>query len=875
MKKIIQKLFLFFFLIVILTFLLFQTSFGKEKIRKWIEKKMEGSLVIGKIEGIFPFWLHMHDVQYQNETIKLNSTTIELLFSPISLLFGKISVLKLYVDQMNLDTSKNIAPTSLNQPCILLPITFQSIEIPSLNLNEFKNISLKGRGEISKNIALYFTAHYQGGFFQFRIERKSQEKMIEIDGRFKKNREINIYLSGAYEANKKILTGKISGNMYAWQVKTYLCLSESDLNLTNTIIEKDDLLISGSLSFNLNTHFFEGDGFFLEQAYSTKGVMNWNRGEVSLSDFFLEYFGNTLHSDLAYSSNTNTLTGALALDLKNSFQDSIQGVVSGNLSIKPEEKLFTILGRDITWKDLTFSEMHLDAKVREEQLSFSLHLKDFIMLDPAYEVFPTTHLNLNGEATKKQLTLQGEVLGLGSEPFTLLADLPIHFSLIPFDITINPNHPFSISLKGKGSIDPILAFLENGSLMAHGDIDMNLALHGHWNEPQIKGTLLYENGRIESLATGAIFENIRMEAVGENHLLKIQSMTASDSEQGKLVGSGQIEWNPEKNFPFKWIIQLDKFHLLTVDLLTMSANADLSLSGNVKEMSIQGTANIVEGELTIPNKMPLHIPTLEVTYINLLPTAKPEIETSPPIIPISLDLQIQIPKRFYINGRGLNSEWSGHIHIHGLQDALEYLGEIKLLQGRFSLIGKTFDLVEGKILIHGLDPKNILVDLKGDLDLSTITASINVSGNLDATHLVFTSNPPMDTNQILSQILFNQGINELTPFQACRLASILVQLSGKYAGPTIWNNIKAGLGIDVFDITNCDLNSADLTFQFGKYISQGTFVGVSKSLSGDFDSVLIQTRLYHDFYLQANYGGSLNSLTPSGGKIIFKWYKSY
>ena len=83
------------------------------------------------------------------------------------------------------------------------------------------------------------------------------------------------------------------------------------------------------------------------------------------------------------------------------------------------------------------------------------------------------------------------------------------------------------------------------------------------------------------------------------------------------------------------------------------------------------------------------------------------------------------------------------------------------------------------------------------------------------------------------------------------------------------------MGIDVFDITHCDIDSMDFTFQVGKYISQGTYVGISKSISGEFVSVEIQTRLYQDFFLQANYGGSLNGLTPNGGKIILKWYKTY
>jgi len=239
------------------------------------------------------------------------------------------------------------------------------------------------------------------------------------------------------------------------------------------------------------------------------------------------------------------------------------------------------------------------------------------------------------------------------------------------------------------------------------------------------------------------------------------------------------------------------------------------------------------------------------------------------------DLTLNADRHLYIDGRGLDSEWGGTLHITGEQKDFQFDGKLRLAKGRFEVINQTFDLVRGRISIKGLEPKDIIVDLKGDYELPNLTASILITGSLDSTHISFCSNPPMNTNQILSWILFQEDINELTPLQACRLASLLVSISGKYSGPKTFDKIKNKLGIDVFSITDCDIDSADLTFQVGKYISQGTFVGINKSISGDFDSVLIQTRLFRNFYLEADYGDSLNSLTPNGGKGILKWYKTY
>lgn len=875
MKRLVQLLLLFCLLTVVLVFILLHTSTGKKHIRGWIETKSEGTLSVGEIDGLFPFWIRLHDVNFKTESVEANADTVDLFLSPSTLFFGKLSILRLYIVRAAVNSTEVSTAASIKWPSTPLPITVHSMRIDTLDFNQFKGISLSGKGEISKDFSLLLTATYQDYLIRIGLEGETETQTVAIVLQTKEGKDVDSWISGVYNWKKRAFNGEAYGNLHSWKVKTDLSFTGSLLTLSNASVEKGRNFANGAAFFDLETHRFHTEGTFLEQPFSARGKIDCTIGEASLSDFFLHYLGDTLHGALTYGLKTESLTGELDLELNDLSPYSIEGKGHGHLSIKADTTSFSFSGRDIRWKDLTFSEMTLEGKIKEERLNFTLSLKDFIVLDPAYEVFPTTHLNLIGEATKERVNLKGEVWGLGSQPFSLLADIPVKFSLKPFDIAIIRDAPFSISFKGRGSIDPILSFLENASLIARGEIDVDLSLKGTWENPLVEGNLIYSNGLIESLATGAVFRGIHMELEGEGNALKIRSLIAHDLGRGDLSGRGEIVWNPERGFPFAFVIHTKQFTLLAVDPLTASADAQLHITGNIHEMSITGTAAIIEGHLAIPNKMPTQVPTLEVTYVNPLPTPKPEIEETGKTIPIYWDVQIEIPRHLTIDGRGLVSEWRGHLRMYGSQDALQYSGKLKLVQGRFTLVGRTFDLVEGKILIEGLEPKDIVVELRGDLELAAITASITVCGSLDSTHVAFTSNPPMGTNQILSWILFNQDVNELTPFQACRLANVLVQLSGKYAGPNVFNNIKEGLGIDVFDITNCDIDSADLTFQVGKYISQGTFVGVSKSLSGDFDSVLIQTRLYRDFFLEADYGGSLNGLTPNGGKLIFKWYKTY
>ncbi len=869
MNKLLKLLLLFSLLTVIVGGTVMQTSFAQEYVRKWIENKSDGTLKIGRLEGVFPFHMHLDDVEYKTDTIEAHFDHVNLYLSPGSLIFGHLSLFRLQIESADIQTEGG-ASTS-KWPHFKVPLYIHSMRIDSLNIDGVKGIAVSGMAELSEDFSIHLTLSYKDYLIRLGLEGDDVDKTIALTTQVK-DPHLNMWVVGSYDWKEQTFEGETYGEAYSWRVKSALAFADSELKFTDAQVKNDDKEFEGSFLYNLSNHqFLVSD----HRNFSGEGKLEWKEGEIALTDLHLHYMQNSAWGSLTYSTQSQSVAGELDVEFNDLSPYQIEGRGKGHLTLRDGQMTFALTGDEIRWKDLTFAKMTFTGEWKNEALTFQLMLDEFIVMDPAYEVFPTAFLKLDGEATHDHLWLRGEVAGLGSTPFTLLADIPIRFSPSPFDLEIEKQAPFSIRVKGRGSIDPILAFLENASLIAHGDVAIDLTLRGTWDNPQIIGDLVYDNGEIESLETGTLFRGIHMELEGEGNRLKIRSMVAHDAGRGDLSGTGWIEWNPEKHFPFQIVIETHRFTLLATDPLTANVNSALTISGNSQAISIQGHAEIAEAHLAIPNKMPTQLPTLDVIYVNTIPTPKPEIEEVKKVIPIDWDVQISASDNFVIEGRGLVSEWRGTLHISGPQQSPAYSGRLKLVQGRFKIVGRTFDLTEGQIQIEGLEPKDINVNLKGDLELATITASILVNGTLDDTHLSFLSTPPMSTNQILSWILFNQDVNELTPFQACRLANTLVSLSGKYAGPKVFDQIKEGLGIDVFDITNCDIDSADLTFQIGKYISQGTFVGVRKSISGDFDSVLIQARLYRNFYLEADYGGSLNGLTPNGGKMIFKWYKTY
>ena len=813
--RILSKLFRFSFLILLLLLIVgvttVNTDYAHEKLARWIEKKAGGTLKIGKIEGLLPFWATLHAVHFHTDTVdaQIDKARIELL--PASLLYGRLLITDMMIE------NAEIHSTGKQWPSFPLPIDVPSFRVKCLSYNGLNDLKIAGMAALQDNFFLKLSLDHPRlpGQIQVTVEGDKEQKTLQTIAHLNHIQD-DLWVSGTYRWNAQDFTG-------TWHGK------------------KEGFPLNGNLEIDLPTRKIGATGTFLDRPFVVRADLNPSSGPI------LFHYGDH------------------------------QWKMSGNFDLNTGLLYYHLHAHEITWKKTFVPEIIMDGKYqtgKSSTLFFSLAIPEFTVLDPAYEVFPHVKLYVNGSATAGGVAVKGAIEGLGENPFDLSLELPLHISP-SLKVEIDEAAPFFMGIRGQGSIDPVLAFLENASLIARGSLDFDLQATGTWNHPELSGHLFYSDGQIESFSTGALFHGVHLEMEGIGNALQIRSLHAQDKEQGDLTGSGYILWDPDNSFPFSLNLFAKRYVILGVDPLTLTVDAEVMIEGSTQGMTISGHANLVEGHLAIPSGLPPQVPTVEVCYINPICAPKPEEELPRKSIPVVWDLKLNADRHLYIDGRGLDSEWRGMLHITGEQQSFQFDGKLRLVQGRFDIINQTFDLVQGRILIAGLEPHDIFVDLKGDYELPSLTASILVTGSLDNARISFCSNPPLNTNQILSWILFREDINELTPMQACRLASILVSLSGKYSGPSTFDKIKGKLGIDVFSITDCDIDSADLTFQVGKYLSQGTFVGINKSISGNFDSVMIQTRLFRNFYLEADYGGSLNSLTPNGGKGILKWYKTY
>lgn len=196
--------------------------------------------------------------------------------------------------------------------------------------------------------------------------------------------------------------------------------------------------------------------------------------------------------------------------------------------------------------------------------------------------------------------------------------------------------------------------------------------------------------------------------------------------------------------------------------------------------------------------------------------------STPPANPPRLDLQINAPNRIFIRGRGVDAEMGGELQVQGTTRNAVPIGHFQLIRGRVDLLGKRFDLTEGLVELQGsMMP---VIRLVAQTSQDGVTTRIIIDGEARDPEISFESSPEMPEEEVLSQLLFGRGLDNISPLQAAQLANALAVLAGR-GGEGIVGRLRNQVGLDDLDLQTDD--DGNVQVRAGKYLSENVYTDVS------------------------------------------------
>ena len=372
-----------------------------------------------------------------------------------------------------------------------------------------------------------------------------------------------------------------------------------------------------------------------------------------------------------------------------------------------------------------------------------------------------------------------------------------------------------------------------------GAAQFDLRIAGPPRLSSVSGRVTAGDARLSLPAARMTLDPIRAEVALSNGRAQLD-LAARPDTGGQLSLTGETALRPP--FDGDLEIALDRVGLRDPQLYETTVDGTLTVRGPLTGgATIAGRLSLPGAEVRVPSSGVTALGALPqvrhvapppavrrtLSYAGLTPSGESprEAEGRPPRA-YPLDLEISAPARIFVRGRGLDAELGGTLRLTGTTAAPIPQGGFELIRGRLDLLGERFRLSEGVARIEGDFTPYLRLVVTTERD--DVTVSIVLEGQADDPEVRFTSAPPLPEDEVLAQLLFGRGVEDLSALQLVQLANGVATLSGR--GNGAFAALRSGLGFDDLDIAETEEGGAAV--RAGAYLSENIYTDVTVESGG-------------------------------------------
>lgn len=348
--------------------------------------------------------------------------------------------------------------------------------------------------------------------------------------------------------------------------------------------------------------------------------------------------------------------------------------------------------------------------------------------------------------------------------------------------------------------------------------------------------------------------------------------TNPEAKGGKLTITG--DWNL---FESRGVIGVDLYRypiLQRSDRYAM-ITGKLQLTAELPKIAINGAITADAGWFDLD--MLGGIPTVDSDVV-IVRAGDEKKEVSAPA-DISMDLDVDLGRRFYLTGYGVNSGLVGKLHVAMRNGKLTGIGALRTRGGAIEIYGQRLQLRRGTLTFQG-DIASPVLDIEALRTGLAVEAGVRVAGTARRPRIDLVSYPAVSEIEKLSWLLMGHGADESGGDMAL-LFSVGTSFLG--SGEPFYRKF----GIDEVSIKSGQLGSAGSILPAESVVSgldSGTsdierkFVSVGKTLSNgiklSFQQALSDTGSVGrvGYQLRRGLTAELTAGTINGVALVYRWF---
>lgn len=439
---------------------------------------------------------------------------------------------------------------------------------------------------------------------------------------------------------------------------------------------------------------------------------------------------------------------------------------------------------------------------------------------------PALALHVTADLVGDTARLNGRLSAGAGSSLNVAGDLPIDAA-------------GAADLSVDGTVDLALAspFLEARGQQLAGRLRIDMHLAGTRVAPTLAGTIGISQGQWRDFSRGISVGEVAAEISGSGGALVINSFRGK-AASGTVGLAGRVGLL-QPGIPIDLQLTAKNAEPIASSIVTANLDATVSIKGTARErIDIVGGIDLHRTVIGIPNSLPPNVAVLDVHRRGQALAPKEQR------LVVGLDLSLRAPQEILVQGRGLDAELGGEVHLGGTSDAPEVSGGFDLQRGSFTISGNKLTFTAGRIGFEGaglrkqIDPT---LDFTASSVVNDVTVLLRVTGQADAPLFEFSSVPSLPQDDIMARLFFREQGAQLTALQAAQIGAALATLSGVGAAslnPLV--KLQRTLGLDRLSVgaasgtaaTSGNNATAGASVAAGRYLSKRVYLEAKQSTTG-------------------------------------------
>ncbi len=468
---------------------------------------------------------------------------------------------------------------------------------------------------------------------------------------------------------------------------------------------------------------------------------------------------------------------------------------------------------------------------------------------------------------------------ISGRPLEIMARVPAGVDARTLALRLPPQAPISGRLNWAGPVAELWELLPLPDQRLTGETNVDLRLGGTIAEPRIDGAVALSGGRYENFVTATVIKDLTVSAQADGAGGVALTLSGTDGERGTVAGSGNFALGSGGRPLADLTMTFAEATLVRRDDVTATLSGNIDIRQSSAEARISGKITPDKVEVRLIDRLPPSVVVLDVKEINL-PPGPPRPQTKEAAAPAwvgGLDIAVAMPRRVFVRGRGLESEWQGHLRVTGTTASPVLTGAVAARTGVFDFAGRRFTIERGDIGFPGGKSVDPTLNVVAARQVSNLTARITVTGTASAPHIELSSQPALPDSEILARVLFGKDVAKLGPVELAQLGMALDTLaSGESLSENALSYLRNLLGLDVLTVETGDENDAGSgggpSLGIGRYVADGVYVGARQGVDGNSTAGTVEVEILPGLSVESEVGDTGQG---TEGALGLRWRWDY